>query len=158
MKNMKKLLLVVSTVALIAAGCNSTTTVNTNSTTPPASTSTDTTNTAPTPNATPTPTETPIPPVAETSKTVNVTVVGKNFSFDPGTIKVKKGDAVKITFKNQTGSHDWVVDEFNARTKVIQGGETDTITFVANKTGTFEYYCSVGSHRQMGMKGSLVVE
>jgi plastocyanin len=32
------------------------------------------------------------------------------------------------------------------------------IEFVANKKGKFEYYCSVGEHRAMGMKGNLVVE
>jgi plastocyanin len=29
---------------------------------------------------------------------------------------------------------------------------------VADKKGTFEYYCSVGQHRALGMKGKLVVE
>lgn len=154
---MKKLFLVLPAVALIAAGCSSTTTTNTNTSTPPAATSTDTTNT----NTTSTipPTETPPAPTAPTGKAVAVTVVGKNFGFEPGTIKVKKGDTVTVTFQNQTGTHDWVVDEFQgARTKIIQGGQTDTVTFVADKVGTFEYYCSVGSHRQMGMKGSLIVE
>ncbi|MEY4731380.1 MAG: hypothetical protein RL681_326, partial [Candidatus Parcubacteria bacterium] len=46
---------------------------------------------------------------------------------------------------------------FNAATKVLTDGQSETIEFVANKAGTFEYYCSVGSHRQMGMKGTLTV-
>jgi nitrite reductase (NO-forming) len=40
----------------------------------------------------------------------------------------------------------------------VNGGETTSVEFVADKTGTFEYYCSVGAHRAMGMTGSLVVE
>ena len=40
----------------------------------------------------------------------------------------------------------------------INGGETDSIEFVADKVGTFEYYCSVGQHRSMGMVGKLTVE
>jgi len=95
-------------------------------------------------------------PVAGAVKTFNVT--GKPFSFTPSEIKVKKGDTVKIVFKNEQGSHDWVIDEFNARTKVLSSGQAETIQFVADKTGTFEYYCSVGTHRQMGMKGKLIVE
>lgn len=86
------------------------------------------------------------------------TVSGNNFAFDVKEIKVKKGDTVKIVFKNTTGFHDWVIDEFNARTQKIQGGQSETIQFVADKTGTFEYYCSVGTHRQQGMKGNLIVE
>jgi len=50
------------------------------------------------------------------------------------------------------------MNEFNARTKQIKAGETETIEFIADKVGSFEYYCSVGQHRQMGMVGTLVVE
>jgi plastocyanin len=86
------------------------------------------------------------------------TVRGRMFSFNPSEIRVKKGDTVKINFINEEGNHDWVLDEFNARTSQIQGGQTATVQFVADKTGTFEYYCSVGNHRQQGMKGNLIVE
>jgi len=86
------------------------------------------------------------------------TVIGTTFSFSLKEIKVNKGDRVRIVFRNEAGFHDWVVDEFNAGTKQIQAGQTDTIEFVADKTGNFEYYCSVGSHRQMGMVGQLIVQ
>jgi nitrosocyanin len=85
-------------------------------------------------------------------------VEGGMYYFKPNVITVKKGDTVKIVFTNKEGMHDWVIDEFNARTKKIKEGETDTVTFVADTVGTFEYYCSVGSHRAMGMKGSLIVQ
>jgi nitrosocyanin len=87
-----------------------------------------------------------------------VTVTGSNFAFSPQAITVNKGDTVKINFKNVGGMHDFKIDEFNVATKKINGGETDTVTFVADKTGSFEYYCSVGTHRQMGMKGTLIVK
>ncbi|HEY4518695.1 MAG TPA: cupredoxin domain-containing protein [Candidatus Paceibacterota bacterium] len=86
------------------------------------------------------------------------TVTGSNFAFTPTTMTVNKGDTVKITFKNADGTHDWKIDEFNAATKKIGSGESETIEFVADKAGTFEYYCSVGQHRAMGMKGTLVVK
>ena len=115
------------------------------------------------PQATPAPTSvtqaSPVPtssPDATNAK--KFTVKGLNFSFDVKEIKVKKGDTVQIVFKNTEGMHDWRVDEFSAATKKIKQGEEDTITFVADKAGTFEYYCSVGQHRAMGMKGKLIVE
>ena len=37
-------------------------------------------------------------------------------------------------------------------------GQIDEVEFVVDKAGTFEYYCSVGNHRQMGMVGKLIVE
>lgn len=94
----------------------------------------------------------------ETGAVKEFTVTGSNFVFDPAEIRVKEGDTVKINFKNSGGFHDWKIDEFNATTKVISSGQTDTVQFVADKKGTFEYYCSVGNHRAMGMKGNLIVE
>lgn len=95
-------------------------------------------------------------PVPEEIKTFNVSA--DNFSFSLSEIRVKKGDKVKIIFKNDEGFHDWVVDEFAARTPKLKAGESAEAEFVADKPGAFEYYCSVGSHRAMGMKGNLVVE
>lgn len=86
------------------------------------------------------------------------TVVGKNFAFEPSLMTAKKGDKVRITFKNENGYHDFVIDEFGVATKQTQAPTIEVIEFTANKTGTFEYYCSVGSHRTMGMKGTLKVE
>lgn len=85
------------------------------------------------------------------------TISAAPFSFSPSTMTVNKGDTVKITVKNTKGTHDFKIDEFNASTRLLNTGETQTITFVADKTGTFDYYCSVGSHRAMGMVGKLTV-
>lgn len=86
------------------------------------------------------------------------TVTGSNFAFSPSTMTVNKGDKVTIVFKNSGGFHDLKIDEFNVATAQIQGGAEETVSFIADKTGTFEYYCSVGTHRQMGMKGTLTVK
>ena len=86
------------------------------------------------------------------------TVSGKNFSFSPSTIRVKKGDRVKVTFVNSEGFHDFVIDEYGVATKQLRSPASEVIEFTANKTGSFEYYCSVGTHRAMGMKGTLIVE
>ncbi len=86
------------------------------------------------------------------------TVEGSNFKFSPNMIKVAKGDTVRVTFKNIGGFHDFVLDEFNIRMAQIGDGQQETVEFVANQTGSFEFYCSVGQHRQMGMVGTLIVE
>jgi nitrosocyanin len=84
-------------------------------------------------------------------------VEGGMFYFNPSTMTVNKGDTVRIVFTNKEGMHDWALDKFNAKTKVLKAGETETIEFVAGEAGTFEYYCSVGDHRARGMKGTLTV-
>jgi plastocyanin len=85
------------------------------------------------------------------------TVTGKPFSFTPATLEVNRGERVRITFVNEVGTHDLVVEGYNVRTQVLQAGQSETIEFVAETDGTFEYYCSVGNHRQMGMKGTLII-
>ena len=120
------------------------------------------TSTSPSPS--PTPTATPsTQPTASVSPTAQgqvktFVVIGKPFSFTPAQITVNKGDTVIIIFKNESGTHDWRIDEFNAQTKILQAGQEQTIQFIADKVGTFEYYCSIGTHRQMGMKGNLIVK
>lgn len=93
----------------------------------------------------------------KTSSVKEFDVTGTSFKFSVTEMTVKKGDTVKIVFTNGQGTHDWVIDEFNAKTNILKAGESQTIEFVADKVGTFEYYCSVGSHRAMGMKGNLTV-
>jgi cytochrome c oxidase subunit 2 len=94
----------------------------------------------------------------KTAASEKLTITASNYMFDLKEIKVKKGEPVTITLMNKEGFHDFVIDEFNAKTKQLKAGESETITFTPNKVGTFEYYCSVGQHRQMGMKGNLIVE
>lgn len=84
-------------------------------------------------------------------------VEGGTFFFSPSSMEVKRGDTVKVTFKNTNGFHDFVVDEFKVATKQINGGQEETVEFVADKAGSFDYYCSVGNHRALGMEGTLVV-
>ncbi len=96
-----------------------------------------------------------VDPVPETRV---FTVSGTNFAFDVEEIRVNQGDTVTINFESAEGVHDWVVDEFGAATEVVQPGTPTSVTFVADQAGTFEYYCSVGSHRAQGMVGTLIVE
>lgn len=91
-------------------------------------------------------------------KEVVVDVVGTDFEYDVKEIRVKKGDTVVINFESTDGFHDWVLDEFDAASSRINEGEKTSVTFVANKAGTFQYYCSVMNHRQKGMIGYLIVE
>ena len=72
-------------------------------------------------------------------------------------IVVNEGDRVRIEFSSSEGFHDWVVDEFGAATEKVTAGGKSSVEFVADKKGTFEYYCSVGQHRANGMKGNFIV-
>lgn len=95
---------------------------------------------------------------AEQSGVKEFTVTGSPFKFEPAQMSVNKGDKVKITFVNSNGMHNFVLDEFKVETKVLQAEQKETLEFTADKIGTFEYYCSVGNHKAMGMKGTFTVQ
>lgn len=87
-----------------------------------------------------------------------ISVTNRGLVFDVSEIRVNAGDTVRVTYTNGGGRHDWVVDEFEgAKTRVISAGQSQTVEFVANRAGTFEFYCSVPGHRQAGMYGTFVV-
>ncbi|MDP3974124.1 MAG: cupredoxin domain-containing protein [Candidatus Daviesbacteria bacterium] len=114
------------------------------------------------------------PPTDETSKSVEeasqggeslvdeevheFTISASPFKFDVPKITIKEGDTVSITFKNTQGTHDFVLDEFGVKTKRLAVGEEETVEFMADQKGTFNFYCSVPGHRSSGMEGTLVVE
>ena len=157
-----KLALLAAALIATGMGCTASQSVESKTETVPVSPAPSTPPAEPAPTPAPEPTTAP-PPTAAVDLKVQVaakafTVVGNNFAFDLKEIRVKKGTTVKITFKNSEGFHDWRVDEFSAATQNLQAGGQETIEFTADKTGTFEYYCAFGKHRQMGMKGNLIVE
>ncbi|OGK30966.1 hypothetical protein A3F29_04340 [Candidatus Roizmanbacteria bacterium RIFCSPHIGHO2_12_FULL_33_9] len=97
--------------------------------------------------------------VVEDSETREIIVEGEEFSFSPSTITVSEGEKIALTFKNVgTFPHNFIIDELDVKTETINAGEEDTIEFVADKSGTFAFYCGVGNHRQQGMEGEVDVE
>ena len=85
-------------------------------------------------------------------------VEGGSFYFEPNIIRVKAGEPVTITLNSVDMMHDFVIDELDVRTSVLQAGSSETITFTPTEPGEYEFYCSVGSHRAQGMVGTLIVE
>ncbi|MBT6774817.1 hypothetical protein HOA91_05605, partial [Candidatus Woesearchaeota archaeon] len=87
-------------------------------------------------------------PVTETApielKVIKVT--GENYKFmmdgkENPEIKVKVGQKIKIEFTSTEGFHDFVIDELNAKTDRVNSGGSTSVEFVADKAGTFSYYC-----------------
>lgn len=87
-----------------------------------------------------------------------VEIEAGSFYYEPNMIKVKKGQRVQVVIKSVDMMHDFNIDELNVKSEIVKSGETGTVEFVASKVGSFEYYCSVGQHRQNGQVGTIVVE
>ena len=89
-----------------------------------------------------------------------VTVVGREYSFDPSGIVVKGAGRLRITLRNEGSlAHN---------IKVRRGGEQigGTPSFPAGSResalvvlehGNYELICTVGDHAELGMTGELTV-
>jgi len=91
---------------------------------------------------------------ASTGETKSFTIKATNWAFDPAEIRVNKGDTVEIKLVNEEGYHEIEIKGYG---KTIKGDQT--ITFTADKTGEFEFICSIfcGTGHD-DMIGKLIVE
>ena len=81
-----------------------------------------------------------------------------NLRFTPAQLTVDKGDTVKLEITNKDSGvpHTFEIDELGVGIGIPPGGSAP-IEFVADKTGTFTFYCGVPGHRGAGMLGQLMV-
>ena len=92
------------------------------------------------------------------SDTVEMNVIAKRFEFDPSTIKVKQGQKVILHIKSTDVTHGFALPDYKINEN-LESGKTVTVEFVADKKGTFTFFCSVYCGSGHGaMKGKLVVE
>ncbi len=82
-------------------------------------------------------------------------------SFSPDIVEVHKGDHVRfhITNVEQTvdASHGFAIPEYNIMCS-LDAGETENVEFVANRVGSFSYYCTeFCSALHLEMQGWLLV-
>ncbi|WP_304454972.1 cupredoxin domain-containing protein [Nocardiopsis sp. YSL2] len=87
------------------------------------------------------------------------TVTASEMAFE-GIPETLPAGTVEITFDNAgEAPHDLVVEELGDETviPVTDGGGSATGT-VTLEPGTYTFYCSVGTHREMGMEQTVTVE
>ena len=75
------------------------------------------------------------------------------------TLHAKAGDTVEITLSSGEGAvHDIAFPDFDATSEQASGaGESVELSFVVDKSGSFDYYCVIPGHQQLGMAGTLEV-
>jgi nitrous-oxide reductase len=92
---------------------------------------------------------------------VEVWMMAVRSFFAPDVIRVNQGDTVRVHVTNieQTRDelHGFAVNEYNVNL-VIDPGETKTVTFVADRSGVFPFYCTnFCSALHQEMQGYLLV-
>lgn len=84
-------------------------------------------------------------------------VMGHNF------VLLKPGTDIQefsLAASNAGESEDWIPNDGQAvivHTKMLGGGQSDTITFAAPEPGTYDFICSFPGHSAM-MRGKFIVE
>lgn len=87
-----------------------------------------------------------------------VKITAKQFSFTPSEIRVKQGERVKLIVANEDVSHGIAIPAFNVNL-TLEPGKTGTAEFVADKKGSFPFFCNVFCGSGHGaMRGTLIVE
>ena len=89
---------------------------------------------------------------------VEFNMIAKQWEFDPGTITVSRGDKVILHIKSVDVTHGFALPDFGI-SQILEPGKEVTIEFIADKKGTFTFFCNVpcGSGH-LSMRGTLVVE
>jgi cytochrome c oxidase subunit 2 len=70
-----------------------------------------------------------------------ITIRASRFAFAPNEITVKKGEPVNVIIQSEDVSHGLVIEELGIRTEVKKG-QSATVTFTPETTGTFEGKCA----------------
>jgi uncharacterized cupredoxin-like copper-binding protein len=90
-----------------------------------------------------------------------VDLSASDFKFDPSDPTVKSGEVTfKMTNDGQT-AHSLEIEDVNGSDQEIEDevapGQSGTLK-VNLKPGTYEFYCPVDDHKEMGMEGEITVK
>ena len=80
------------------------------------------------------------PPAAPAARTFKIEA--SQFSYSPAEVQVDPGDTVTIQLVSTDVVHGLYVDEYGASVQA-DPGQTASMTFVANRPGSFRFRCNV---------------
>lgn len=100
----------------------------------------------------------PLPARATAPQERRITISARSFAFEPGTVRVNRGDRVVIRLESADVVHGLYVDGYDMATHA-EPGRPGQLAFVADRSGAFRFRCSVacGSLHPF-MIGKLIVE
>ena len=87
-----------------------------------------------------------------------IQMTAKKYEFSPSTIRVKTGEAVKLTITSLDHDHGFKIEALHINQKLPKG-QPVTVEFTPMQAGTFPFECSHFCGLGHGkMKGQLIVE
>lgn len=84
----------------------------------------------------------PLPGSAERPSSRTVRIEASTFAYDPGVIEVERGDTVEIELVSTDVVHGLYLEDYDL-SLTADPGQTERLRFVADRSGSFRFYCSV---------------
>lgn len=78
-------------------------------------------------------------------------------SFEPDNVQVEKGREIVFIFERTSGAHSLRIPELEKGTSTLSYDSRRNFTVTFEEEGEYEYICSVGTHAENGMKGTITV-
>jgi uncharacterized cupredoxin-like copper-binding protein len=91
----------------------------------------------------------------------SVKVSEVDFKLKPATVNVAKAGVVNFVATNDgKTAHSLEVEgpSGDKETNTLQPGQSGTVKVDLSKAGTYTMYCPIDGHKQLGMKGKVVVK
>jgi heme/copper-type cytochrome/quinol oxidase subunit 2 len=99
----------------------------------------------------------PLPVMGAAPQERHVTISARSFAFEPGTVRVNRGDTVIVNLESTDVVHGLYVDGYGVATQA-EPGRPGQLTFVADRGGAFRFRCNVAcGNLHPFMIGKLVV-
>ncbi|MGC8782240.1 MAG: hypothetical protein ACP5UQ_15370 [Anaerolineae bacterium] len=83
----------------------------------------------------------PLPLSAAAPQERRITVIASRFAFEPGTVRVNRGDTVIIRLESTDVVHGLYVDGYGVSTQA-EPGRPGQVRFVADRDGAFHFRCA----------------
>jgi plastocyanin len=89
-----------------------------------------------------------------------IRIVEKEYSLSPSSVSISKPGLYVLQGVNQgTISHGIAIEGngVDMDGPIVSPGATSTLRVTISKNGSYEIYCPVGNHKQMGMEGHITL-
>lgn len=81
-----------------------------------------------------------------------ITLVAKDFMFEPATLNATAGKPVTVTIKNEgQADHNFSITDLKVN-QDVEKGDTKTVTFTPTQSGVIQFFCEYhkNSHNMVG--------
>jgi cytochrome c oxidase subunit II len=86
-----------------------------------------------------------------------VQIVASRYTFEPATVQLVAGEAVRLVVRSQDGVHGFAIPKLKIDLRLPASGEPATTEFIAPAAGEYEIACSEFCGRGHGqMKAALI--